>query len=289
MASHKDVTRANAHPTGLVSDYIEFDEAAAPGTPAAAQARVYVKADGKIYLKDDAGTETDLTGTGAGSGDPNPGWLNTFWIGTTSAPDFYWDDDDLSTSFTAVTVSGSATWTEAQNLVSVLANGQSTGDLAAQLYAHTFSVGHEFVLPVKSTLVADPVSGNTLYAGLVFTDGTASSSNVVMGHVQVTPTAAGTSSYPLLVGRHGTMTAITTAPWVSDSSMTWNTDALFIKLIYQASNTFRLQFSPDGITYSAFGEADISLAMTPTHVGLAVSFANASDAIATFGPLRKTA
>lgn len=53
-------------------DWITFDnsfnaqaltiaEAAAPSTPASGFAVVYVKSDGKLYLKDDAGTETDLT------------------------------------------------------------------------------------------------------------------------------------------------------------------------------------------------------------------------------------
>ena len=46
---------------------ILFAESAAPGTPGTGQATVYVKADGKAYLKDDAGTETDLTAGGSGS------------------------------------------------------------------------------------------------------------------------------------------------------------------------------------------------------------------------------
>lgn len=45
--------------------YIDFDEAAAPATPAANRTRIYVKSDGKLYQKDDAGTETDLAATGS--------------------------------------------------------------------------------------------------------------------------------------------------------------------------------------------------------------------------------
>lgn len=47
--------------------FIDFDEAAAPATPAAGKIRQYAKTDGKLYQKDDAGVETDLTDTGAGS------------------------------------------------------------------------------------------------------------------------------------------------------------------------------------------------------------------------------
>lgn len=45
---------------------ITVPEIAAPATPAAGKVSVYAKADGKLYIKDDAGTETDLTDTGAG-------------------------------------------------------------------------------------------------------------------------------------------------------------------------------------------------------------------------------
>lgn len=47
--------------------YLEFGEAAAPGTPASGVSRIYVKADGLFYSKDDAGTETLVSG-GAGGG-----------------------------------------------------------------------------------------------------------------------------------------------------------------------------------------------------------------------------
>lgn len=45
--------------------YLEFGEAAAPGTPASGIVRIYAKSDGSLYQKDDAGTETGLAGGGA--------------------------------------------------------------------------------------------------------------------------------------------------------------------------------------------------------------------------------
>lgn len=50
----------------LLADSRYFAEASAPSTPAAGSAALYVKTDGKIYLKNDAGTEYDLTSTGSG-------------------------------------------------------------------------------------------------------------------------------------------------------------------------------------------------------------------------------
>jgi hypothetical protein len=41
-------------------------EMAAPGTPASGKVVIYSKTDGKLYIKDDAGTETDLTSGGGG-------------------------------------------------------------------------------------------------------------------------------------------------------------------------------------------------------------------------------
>lgn len=49
---------------------ITVPEIAAPATPSAGKVVIYVKSDGKLYIKDDTGTETDLTA--AGSGSPNP-------------------------------------------------------------------------------------------------------------------------------------------------------------------------------------------------------------------------
>lgn len=48
---------------------IKIKAETAPSTPEAGYVALYVKADKKAYIKDDAGTETDLTATGSGSGD----------------------------------------------------------------------------------------------------------------------------------------------------------------------------------------------------------------------------
>lgn len=50
--------------------HIDFNEGAAPATPAASKVRLYAKADGLLYSKDDAGTETAVTGGGGGGGTP---------------------------------------------------------------------------------------------------------------------------------------------------------------------------------------------------------------------------
>lgn len=48
---------------------ILFEEGTAPSTPASGHVRLYAKTDGKLYAKDDAGTETEVGGGGGGTGD----------------------------------------------------------------------------------------------------------------------------------------------------------------------------------------------------------------------------
>ncbi|MGB1285072.1 MAG: hypothetical protein ACPG7F_00950 [Aggregatilineales bacterium] len=45
---------------------VTFTEGDAPGTPDSGTVGLYAKTDGKLYIKDDTGTETDLTATGGG-------------------------------------------------------------------------------------------------------------------------------------------------------------------------------------------------------------------------------
>jgi hypothetical protein len=46
------------------------EQASSLGTPASGYGVIYAKTDGKVYFKNDAGTETDLTATGGGGTDP---------------------------------------------------------------------------------------------------------------------------------------------------------------------------------------------------------------------------
>jgi hypothetical protein len=50
------------------SSGIELSGVAAPATPAAGWVRIYAKTDGKVYIKDETGLETDITTAAAGGG-----------------------------------------------------------------------------------------------------------------------------------------------------------------------------------------------------------------------------
>jgi hypothetical protein len=74
FAGNSWATWATLGGTGLADmgtfTYLDATEAAAPATPASGKARLYAKTDGRIYSKDDAGTEYgpfDVAGGGGGS------------------------------------------------------------------------------------------------------------------------------------------------------------------------------------------------------------------------------
>jgi hypothetical protein len=300
---------------------LKVSEGTAWATPASGFGIVYEKTDGLLYFKNDGGTEYDLTAGAAGGGtvvwyDEGvaagttsivnvtgsgtltvtsgtailniggvPGWVSAL-TGTTTTDNYYWDGNDLA-GFTEVDVTGNTTWTESQNLVSVVVNTVTDLDTDCVLVAKTFSTGDTWQVPLLGALVH--TAGSVVaWAGLIFTDGTATTSNAVAGHLQIVDASGAPTT--ILVGRHGTLTNMATAPWVSDDFIASPHLFLgYIRLQYQAANTFRLWFSPDGVSFTTMGEADISKTMTPTHVGLFVKNSESDDAVFTFGPLRKIA
>lgn len=245
---------------------------------------------GELFENQSATGRTPVFAVGGSGSSIAPAWMRQLsgplTPGGGDADDVYWNGADLAGNFTEQTVSGTATWTEQDNLLSALINNQTVNDVTAQLQPVTFTIGDEWVVPILGHLSPDPITGHHA-AGIIFTDGTATTSNAVWGHAQFVhgdPTQVGVT----FVGRTGTLTDLSTAPWISDAA-TNDGNFLYLKLKYSAANTFIFSLSPNGVMFSVFGEADISKTMTPTHVGVAAWIASANDAIVTFGPLRKTA
>lgn len=214
-------------------------------------------------------------------------------LGHPSAPnmstDTLWQGTDYTDDFTQVTVTGTQTVTEKNGLLSVKYSGQTSGDWNCALKAQTFSVGDTWLLPLR-LFGLTPTTTGVNAAGIIFTDGTTSTSNMVNG---VNLVSSG-DPQGLMAGYHGTLTAGTTADWVADDSFAgWAWPQIFIRLQYSAANSFILDFSPDGVTFEDFGEATISKTMTPTHIGVCwqMSTTHPGDdiAIATFGSLTKVA
>jgi hypothetical protein len=235
-----------------------------------------------LTVSDDAGNdEVDVTVTSTASGGGGGGSPDWAYDKTDNADafDIQWDGSQ-SAGMTTVTVTGSQTLTEKTGVLSVKFSGQGSQDHNCLLIAHSFSIGDSFAVPLR-------YAGNAGFglAGVIFTDGTTSAANAVAAHIQ----QHSNEGHARVYTRHGTLTAMGTVSAVfnqQSNQVPW----LWLRLTYQASNTFRKEISPDGISWSTVGIADVSKTMTPTHVGLCWTVENsAGDGIATFGPLLKLA
>lgn len=185
-------------------------------------------------------------------------------------------------TLTTVTVSGSQTLIEAAGVLSVRFAGQGAQDYNCILKPHTFTIGDTFMAATR--LLSLSTAGQIASAGLIFTDGTVAGSNAVAAHLQYN----GGDIPDRVIIRHGTLNAMTTAVTLR---ITGFYDRYWLRLAYQAANSFLLGLSLDGVgAGSAFGGVAQAKAMTPTHVGVCWSKDNTSgDGLASFGNVRKVA
>ena len=104
--------------------YVDYDEAAAPATPAAGDVRLYAKTDGLLYSKDDAGTETLVSGGAGSSAEFVTGNTKVATAQTTTSTSFA----DLATAGPTVTVTVGASGKVALHLASRIANSSADTD-----------------------------------------------------------------------------------------------------------------------------------------------------------------
>ncbi len=194
--------------------------------------------------------------------------------------DVLWAGSNYATDFTQVTVSGSQTVIEVNGLLSVVFSGQTSGDWNPALKAHTFSIGDSFAVPIQ-VMIND---GSLMSAGIIFTDGTASSSNGIVAHLQHNVNEDFWRTYL----RHGTLTAMSTVS--TQRNVPHGLGTFWLRLTYQAANSFRKEYSADGFTWSTLGISDESKTMTPTHFGVGWTMdGDSNDGLVSFGPIQKLA
>lgn len=196
-----------------------------------------------------------------------------------NAADVWWQSN--VGDFTEVTVTGDQTVQENDGSLSIAFGGQTANDWNAFLKPVSFSIGDAWATRVSLISMYNTFIG----VGLCFTDGTTGAANALVGHTQYE-----SNPDPFVVGRHGTLTAMTNAPWIA-AGRSVESDEIYFRLTYVAANTFRVEVSKDGLLYDNWDEADISMTMTPTHVGVAftASVPFTLPALANIGPICKVA
>lgn len=196
------------------------------------------------------------------------------------------NDDTRDAAYTEVYPSGrsvAVAWTEGGDIQSAaLAGGGASGDLQALMrpLGTALAVGDAIITAVD---VMSNVNNNYTMAGIVLSDG------VTAG--------AGSQLVAWYYSSNPANLAMTTSLWSytnfgSATNLTADTPPgeygrlVYMRLVRLSSTTWRLDYSPNGVSW-VLGTA-ATLAITPTHVGVgATSFGTATKGYASFEFLRR--
>ena len=201
-----------------------------------------------------------------------PGWRPA----TDGAYDDYFTANEAA-DWTTVTPTGDITWNYNYQLPAARGLLASFDDIAA----NDWSV---YVKPLSGIAIGDKIQtelsavkyADTVYCGaaLVFTDGTANTSNMVAFGLLV-DNAEDTKAYSAA----GTVTNATvhTVNTVTGKAG-FPSPRLHYKLVWSAANTFQGWVSLNGIQWARVG-ADLPATFTPTHGGLAVTNEGAGGSV----------
>lgn len=203
-----------------------------------------------------------------------PGWVR--YLGGRLPDETPDPNDDFFTDgsigWASITPSGTATWTENRDVLSVVFDGQSSGDVCAQVKSVTggVSVGDSIETAVS---IFPQGAQNYYYYGLCFADGATETDNMIYGgffvdnghHLKHAVVGPGTfTNLPETYNQNLFSTGAHAAP-------------LFLRFTYVSSNTWKKEVSPDGVTWSQLGASNSSGTLTPTHVGLVVGTKGAGN------------
>jgi hypothetical protein len=252
------------------------------GTPVATATTLNFTGAG-VTATDAGGGQVDVDVPGGGGGGSVPIWVETL-LAPDDSPDEAQEFAPGSPGGTLIEPTGTSTWTQARDVLSVSFDGQSTADLSARMYAlsGTWQAGSY----IEAAIRAVTKFANFCMFGIVVTDdggdGLADTDPTVYGHIQhgaTTPTAA---------VRRGTFTAAGAAT-VSSTMHLSPAPVLYHRLTMVSSGTWRGEWSPDGVSWTTLAIADLTSGITDvTHYGFGVSAwgGGIADRIATCEYLR---
>lgn len=190
-------------------------------------------------------------------------WINPITVEDTSTA---YDDEfegESTASWSAITPTGNADWTEQYGVLSVLFDSQVANDCAANV---TSLNGLSYPLyAVTASRIAGP-HDDFLMFGPLFCDGTTSTANVTWNMTHYDDTNPGRLYHS---HRSGTITNVSTAHY-SSQGVVWG-GWIWQRIDWITTNSFRAWLSPDGISWVSLGQTAQAPTLTPTHYGLGVS------------------
>lgn len=177
----------------------------------------------------------------------------------------------------AVGGTGRLIWTEDADVLSAsIIGGDTGGELHAMMiplagFGGTVNVGDYFYTHLRHIR-----SGNFLGGGIILADGiTYGAGNQIAANLLNDSTVQARA-----------FTNYSTAGTVGTSGAAILGSVTFLRLILTAANTWRADFSPDGVTWRNAGT--VAKTLTPTHVGVyGTSFGTATSGVVPFEMLRR--
>ena len=235
------------------ADGVEYDNAASGLTAVDVQAAIDEVASGSaghpdLAAHDSLGlatqaeldahaADTGLHGGGGGGGAPA------------------WAGPDPATA-TAVTPTGSAVWTKSGSVLSVRFAAQVANDVACLLIPTEGATQ----IVVRARWIGQ---GNFIMHGPLFADGTTDAANAVwlMNNGNTNATHF----------RSGTITNLASSAATGGQFQGILSGPVYYRLTLVSANTWRMEASPDGVSWSNLNTADTAMTLTPTHMGVGVS------------------
>jgi hypothetical protein len=216
---------------------------------------------------------------------PRNSWLDTLFR-RPSDETVHADDDEFSTDssgdWTEVDPTGTTTWSISHHMLNVRYEDQEAPDVGAYLKS-LGSLTSPLTIETWVTMVG--IEDAFTVAGLVISDGTATTSNAIWRYYN----ALGTQ----LNGRSGTITNMSTilgntAIFEGSGSGNGGYTSHGLRLIWSASNTFKWQVAIRPGQWSKLGTTGTdSFTITPTHFGFGVAtFGTSTEKMAHFDYFR---
>jgi hypothetical protein len=173
------------------------------------------------------------------------------------------DDDTLDPSWASISGGGTATWTERNGLLSVLAQSTLTSRVSA-LAKNLTSATPLIYAQVGIRLLSRPVDHFML--GPFFSNGQTSTADLVWVFLRTSASNLFNVEF-----RSGKMELINVIHHQYTLSPGLTSGWVHLRVRWTGLQTFDWLISPDGVSWTQFGAGSVVRPITPTHAGIAVS------------------